>query len=151
MPFYATSSGSRVVPYGQTKLTVAFRNFANAPKNGVIQCILFVLLSYWNTNTIQNTKILTKFRKNWLVAWKFERAHARRTSLVFSQKKRDCGKCDYREFRCFGMWYRTAGSLVSPDVCKARNIFIFKGHLLLNDTDDPCPQQHCYENLTCRK
>jgi len=31
------SSGSRIVPFGRTdmtKLTVAFRNFANAPKTG---------------------------------------------------------------------------------------------------------------------
>jgi len=27
------SSGNRVVPFGRTKLILAFRNFANAPKN----------------------------------------------------------------------------------------------------------------------
>jgi hypothetical protein len=34
------SSGSRVVPYGQTdttKLTDAFRDFANAPKKGTLE------------------------------------------------------------------------------------------------------------------
>jgi hypothetical protein len=39
------SNGSRVVPCGQTdmtKLRVAVRDFANAPKNDNLQCLQFI-------------------------------------------------------------------------------------------------------------